>query len=71
MKVLGGSLSGRNVECIFSVNKIILPITTTNKKITFIPVFVGGPKIRDDQLGVEAFGNVQKFLCGLLHTKEV
>ena len=37
----------------------------------FLPVFVGGRKIRDDQLGIGAFGNVQKSLCGLLHTKEV
>ena len=44
---------------------------TTDEKITIFPVFVGGRKIRDDQLGIGAFGNVQKSLCGLLHTKEV
>ena len=49
----------------------MLPITTTDKKITFLPVFVGGQKIRDDQLGIGAFGNVQKAPYGLLHTKEV
>ena len=44
---------------------------TTDEKIMFLPVFVGGRKIRDDQLVIGAFGNVQKALCGLLHTKEV
>ena len=47
----------------------ILPITTTDEKITFLPVFVGGEKIGDDQLCIGAFGNVQKALYGLLHTK--
>ena len=66
-----GSLNGRNTERIFSVSKIILPITTTGEKITFLPVFVGGRKIRDDQLGIGAFGNIQKTLCNIFHTKEV
>ena len=66
-----GSLNGRNAKRIFSVSKIILPIATTYEKITFIPVFVGGRKIRDDQLGIGAFGNIQKTLCNIFHTKEV
>ena len=66
-----GSLNGRNAERIFLVNKIILPITTTDEKITFLPVFVGGRKIRDDQLGIGAFENIQKTLCNIFHTKEV
>ena len=37
----------------------------------FLQVFVGGWKIRDDQLGIGAFGNVQKAICGLFHTEEV
>ena len=41
------------------------------KKIMFLSMFVGGQNIQDDQLGVRAFGNVQKSLCGLLHTKEI
>ena len=44
---------------------------TIAEKIMFLPVFVGGWKIRDDQLGIGAFGNVQKALCGLIHTKKV
>ena len=44
---------------------------TTDEKITFLPVFVGGQKIRDDQLCIGAFRNVQKALYDLLHTKEV
>ena len=44
---------------------------TTDEKIMFRLVFVGGRKIRDDHLGISAFGNVQKALCSLLHTKEV
>ena len=44
---------------------------TTDEKITFILVFVGGRKVRDDQLAIVAFRNIQKTLCGLFHTKEV
>ena len=58
------------MSCVSS-GSVVLPITTTDKKITLLPVFVGGRKIRDDQLGIGAFGNVQEALYGLLHTKEV
>ena len=34
-------------------------------------MFVGEQKIRDDQLGIGAFGNIQEALYDLLHTKEV
>ena len=43
----------------------------TDEKVALLLVFVGGRKVRDDQLGIGAFGNVQKALCGLLHAKEV
>ena len=58
MQVLVGIPNGRNAKHIFSVSRIILPITTIDEKITFLPVFVGGRKIRDDQHGIGAFGNV-------------
>ena len=44
---------------------------TTDEKITFLQVFVGGQKIRDDQLGVVVFENVQKALYDLFHIEEV
>ena len=66
-----GSLNGRNAERIFSVNRIILSITITDEKIKFLSVFVGGRKIRDDQLGIGAFGNIKKTLYDLFHTKKV
>ena len=34
-------------------------------------MFVGRWKIRNDHLGTGPFGNIQKALCGLFHTKEV
>ena len=34
-------------------------------------MFVGGWKIRNDQTGVRQFGNIQKALYGLFHTKKV
>ena len=32
---------------------------------------MGGRKIQDDQLGIGAFGNIQKALYNLFHIKEV
>ena len=43
----------------------------STKKITFLLVFMGGRKIQDDQLGIGAFGNVQKTLYDLFHTEQV
>ena len=44
---------------------------TTHKEIPFFPVFMGRQEIRDDQLGIGAFGDVQKALYELLHIEEV
>ena len=44
---------------------------TTDEKVALLLVFMGGRKVRDDQLAIGAFGNVQKALHDLLHAKEV
>ena len=49
----------------------VLPVAIPNKEIMLLPMFLGRWKIRNDQSGTSPFGNIQKAICGLFHTKEV
>ena len=71
MKVLGGSPDGRNAKGILLIKGIVLPMKTTNKKITFLPELVRRGKVRNDQLSARALGDIKKAFGGLLYTEEV
>ena len=50
MQVLGGGLGGRNAKRIFLISGIIFPIVATSKKIAFLPEFMGGWHVGNNQL---------------------
>ena len=68
MKVLGGSSDGRNAKGVLSIKGIVLPMTATNKKITFLPELVRRGKVRNDQLSA---GDIKKAFGDLLYTEEI
>ena len=71
MKVLGGSPDGRNTKGVLSIKGIVLPMTATNKKITFLPELVRRGKVRNDQLSAGVLGDIKKAFGGLLYTEEI
>ena len=53
------------------VKGIVLPMITTDKEIPFLQVLVGIQKVRKNQLGAGALGDINKAFGGLLYAEEV
>ena len=57
--------------CVLLIKGIVLPMMVTNKKNTFLLELVQRWKVRNDQLGAGALGDIKKDFGGLLHNEEV